>query len=83
MSGLVARSFILPSFLTTHDCIATGGSSALNHYVWIKPPIFNVDAFERLGNPGWNWEEYQKYTLKVEQYVLHSPLPIYRKAKNL
>ncbi|KAJ7841204.1 GMC oxidoreductase [Mycena olivaceomarginata] len=39
-----------------------GGSSAMNFYAWTKPPAGDVDAIEALGNPGWNWTEYSKYT---------------------
>ena len=63
--------------------IATGGSSALNYYIWSKPPAFDIDAIERLGNPGWNWEEYQMYTLKAEQYVLIHLLQYISKLKIL
>ncbi|KAF9040114.1 GMC oxidoreductase [Panaeolus papilionaceus] len=48
-----------------------GGSSAINFYCWIKPPAADIDAFEKLGNPGWNWTEYQKYSRKVENF--HPP----------
>ena len=29
-------------------------------------------AWERLGNPGWNWENFQRYSRKVERYVCRS-----------
>lgn len=29
---------------------------------------------ERLGNPGWNWENYQKYSHKVERSVIDSEI---------
>ncbi|KAF4611726.1 hypothetical protein D9613_003994 [Agrocybe pediades] len=48
-----------------------GGSSAMNFYCWIKPPAFDMDAIEALGNPGWNWTEYEKYSRKVETF--HPP----------
>ena len=28
-----------------------------------------IAAWERLGNPGWNWDNYLKYTMKTETYV--------------
>ncbi|KAJ7430135.1 glucose-methanol-choline oxidoreductase [Mycena galericulata] len=48
-----------------------GGSSLLNFYAWIKPPATDIDAFEKLGNPGWNWDEYMKYFQRSEAF--HPP----------
>ncbi|PCH42171.1 GMC oxidoreductase [Wolfiporia cocos MD-104 SS10] len=45
-----------------------GGSSAVNFYVWCKPPAADIDAWEELGNPGWNWEAHQKYALRAEEF---------------
>ncbi|KAI9455778.1 GMC oxidoreductase [Lactarius psammicola] len=33
-----------------------GGSSSINFYVFTHPPASDIDAIEKLGNPGWNWE---------------------------
>ncbi|TFY63799.1 hypothetical protein EVJ58_g3033 [Rhodofomes roseus] len=49
-----------------------GGSSAINFYAWIKPPAADVDAWEELGNPGWNWKAYTKYTLRAEGFTAAS-----------
>ena len=46
-----------------------GGSSALNFYSRSKPPAADIDAIEKLGNPGWNFKEYLKYSLMSETYV--------------
>ena len=41
-------------------------------YRTVSPPytstykIYNADL-ERLGNPGWNWDNYHKYCHKVEK----------------
>ncbi|KAF7331343.1 GMC oxidoreductase [Mycena kentingensis (nom. inval.)] len=45
-----------------------GGSSHMNFYAWSKPPAKDVDAIEQLGNPGWNWAEYSKYTRISETF---------------
>ncbi|KAJ7189182.1 GMC oxidoreductase [Mycena filopes] len=45
-----------------------GGSSTMNFYAWTKPPAQDVDAIEALGNPGWNWAEYLKYTRISETF---------------
>ncbi|KAI0067077.1 GMC oxidoreductase [Artomyces pyxidatus] len=46
-----------------------GGSSALNFYVWNRPPAVDIDAWETLGNPGWNWKNYLKYSNKSETFI--------------
>ncbi|KAF8587124.1 GMC oxidoreductase [Ramaria rubella] len=48
-----------------------GGSSSINFYAWIKPPAADMDAVEKLGNPGWGWESYSKYSKKSETF--HEP----------
>ncbi|KAF8198835.1 GMC oxidoreductase [Mycena galopus ATCC 62051] len=45
-----------------------GGSSAMNLYAWTKPPAADIDAIEALGNPGWSWAEYLKYTRISETF---------------
>ncbi|TFK47199.1 GMC oxidoreductase [Heliocybe sulcata] len=45
-----------------------GGSSAINFCAWTKPPAQDIDAIEKLGNPGWNWSEYIKYSMKSETF---------------
>ncbi|KAJ3512055.1 hypothetical protein NLJ89_g3742 [Agrocybe chaxingu] len=49
---------------------ALGGSSSMNFFCWIKPPAADIDAFEKLGNPGWNWENYAKVSRKTETFHL-------------
>ncbi|KAA1477085.1 GMC oxidoreductase [Dentipellis sp. KUC8613] len=48
-----------------------GGSSAMNFYVWNKPPAEDVDAIGELGNPGWNWDRFVEYSKKAETF--HPP----------
>ncbi|KAJ7722931.1 GMC oxidoreductase [Mycena metata] len=45
-----------------------GGSSGLNFCAWVKPPAADIDAIEKLGNPGWNWQEYMKYSQRSETF---------------
>ncbi|EIM84584.1 GMC oxidoreductase [Stereum hirsutum FP-91666 SS1] len=45
-----------------------GGSSCMNFYAWSKPPAGDVDAIEKLGNPGWNWKSYFEYTKRSETF---------------
>ncbi|KAJ3479106.1 hypothetical protein NLI96_g9296 [Meripilus lineatus] len=52
-----------------NDRTIPGGSSGMNFYGWIKPPAQDVDVFEELGNPGWNWESYQRCTKRCENFT--------------
>ncbi|KAJ3572978.1 hypothetical protein NP233_g2735 [Leucocoprinus birnbaumii] len=38
-----------------------GGSSAVNFFAWTKPSREDIDAWEQLGNKGWNWDTFNKY----------------------
>ncbi|KAJ8689747.1 hypothetical protein PTI98_012617 [Pleurotus ostreatus] len=49
-----------------------GGSSAINFMCWIKPPAEDIDDLEKLGNSGWNWNTYDKYIKKAENFI-HLP----------
>ncbi|KAI5927097.1 GMC oxidoreductase [Camillea tinctor] len=44
---------------------ALGGSSALNAHVFVPPTKGLIDAWETLGNEGWNWNILQKYFTKA------------------
>ncbi|KAJ6485596.1 alcohol oxidase, partial [Mycena sanguinolenta] len=46
-----------------------GGSSSLNFFQYHRPAKSDIDAFEELGNPGWNWELLERYYAKSEQFV--------------
>ncbi|PSR73741.1 hypothetical protein PHLCEN_2v10431 [Hermanssonia centrifuga] len=46
-----------------------GGSSGINFLCWTKPPTEDVNDFERLGNPGWNWENFEKFVGRTEGFV--------------
>ncbi|KAG6847294.1 hypothetical protein H0H93_008976 [Arthromyces matolae] len=45
-----------------------GGSSNINYTTWSLPPAVDVDVFEKLGNVGWNWNEFSRYIKKIEQF---------------
>ncbi|KAF5329741.1 hypothetical protein D9619_009175 [Psilocybe cf. subviscida] len=45
-----------------------GGSSNVNLFVWCKPPAADIDAIEKLGNPGWNWDDFAKYSKRSEAF---------------
>lgn len=42
-----------------------GGSSAINFSVWTNPAKGDIDDWEKLGNAGWNWENFSKYLSKA------------------
>ncbi|KIK69071.1 hypothetical protein GYMLUDRAFT_91470 [Collybiopsis luxurians FD-317 M1] len=50
-----------------------GGSSAMNFSVWTHPPKEDVDNWEKLGNPGWNWANYEKYSTRALTYTPLEP----------
>ncbi|KAF8123488.1 alcohol oxidase [Boletus edulis] len=46
-----------------------GGSSAVNAFFWTRPARIYLDAFEELGNKGWNWDSFIKYSKRSERFV--------------
>lgn len=51
-----------------------GGSSALNLMTWDRTSIAELDAWEKLGNKGWNWKSLYPLMLKAETF---QPSPEY------
>ncbi|KAK2783072.1 hypothetical protein FQN53_009376 [Emmonsiellopsis sp. PD_33] len=49
-----------------------GGSSAINHQVFVRASPSEYDDWEALGNKGWNWENLSAYFKKVESFT---PIP--------
>lgn len=45
-----------------------GGTSALNLLVWNRATVKEYNAWEELGNPGWNWKNIYPAMLKVENF---------------
>lgn len=46
-----------------------GGSSALNFMAWTKGSAAEYDAWETLGNPGWNWSTMNARMLRAETFT--------------
>ncbi|KAI9848470.1 MAG: hypothetical protein M1838_000514 [Thelocarpon superellum] len=46
-----------------------GGSSAINYMYWTHPSKADLDDWETLGNPGWNFANLFPYYLKSEDYI--------------
>ncbi|PWN97048.1 alcohol oxidase [Tilletiopsis washingtonensis] len=49
-----------------------GGSSALNFLVWDRAAEAEYDAWEELGNKGWNWDNMYRYMKKAEHFFAPS-----------
>ncbi|KAK6443082.1 hypothetical protein LTR95_000599 [Oleoguttula sp. CCFEE 5521] len=45
-----------------------GGSSALNLMTWDRGAVADYDAWEQLGNPGWNWKNFIKAMVAIETF---------------
>ncbi|KAI0316393.1 GMC oxidoreductase [Amylostereum chailletii] len=58
-----------------------GGSSAINFHVFNRPPQIDIDAWESLGNKGWNWKNHLKYSKKTQNF--HPPSAEVAKAERL
>ncbi|KIJ34490.1 GMC oxidoreductase [Sphaerobolus stellatus SS14] len=48
-----------------------GGSSNMNFMMWSRPGKDEIDAWEKLGNKGWNHENFIPYIRKAENF--HAP----------
>ncbi|KAF9265669.1 alcohol oxidase [Marasmius fiardii PR-910] len=46
-----------------------GGSSAINFFQFHRPAKSDIDAFEQLGNTGWNWNLLERYYAKTETFL--------------
>ncbi|EMD40393.1 hypothetical protein CERSUDRAFT_91113 [Gelatoporia subvermispora B] len=46
-----------------------GGSSSINFMAWTKPPANEINDWERLGNPGWNWQNFHRYLSRAEGFI--------------
>ncbi|KAL1964510.1 hypothetical protein VTN77DRAFT_6936 [Rasamsonia byssochlamydoides] len=50
-----------------------GGSSAINMGMVIYPSKKDIDAWEQLGNPGWNWDSISQYLRKSQKFTPPTP----------
>ncbi|GME52063.1 putative glucose oxidase protein [Neofusicoccum parvum] len=50
-----------------------GGSTAINGMSFTRAEASQIDAWEKIGNEGWNWDTLWQYYLKSEQYQPPGP----------
>ncbi|KAH7925221.1 alcohol oxidase [Leucogyrophana mollusca] len=46
-----------------------GGSSRMSFLSWNKPAKEDMDVWEKLGNPGWNWNSFAEFSKRSERHV--------------
>ncbi|KAI6415730.1 hypothetical protein MCOR20_001330 [Pyricularia oryzae] len=56
-----------------HQGKAIGGTSAINAMAYIRSNKADIDAWEKLGNPGWNWDNLYPYSLAAENFSIPGP----------
>ncbi|KAK4245571.1 glucose oxidase [Corynascus novoguineensis] len=52
-----------------HAGKAWGGTSTINGMTYIRGNVAEFDAWEKLGNPGWNWKSIFPYFKRSEKYT--------------
>ena len=45
-----------------------GGSSCLNHMMYVRGDSSDYDSWQKLGATGWGWKDVLPYFLKMENY---------------
>ncbi|XPS81853.1 hypothetical protein M3J07_013812 [Ascochyta lentis] len=61
--GLNNRTFSVPTPRVV------GGASTINGMVYDRGEALDYDAWQKLGNPGWGWEDMYPYFKKAENYT--------------
>ncbi|KAL1648841.1 hypothetical protein SLS58_002021 [Diplodia intermedia] len=56
-----------------HAGKALGGTSTINGMTYIRSESVQIDAWEKLGNSGWNWDSLYPYYKKSEHFVPPTP----------
>lgn len=56
--------------ITYHAGRALGGTSTINGMTFLRGDVAEVDAWERLGNPGWNWDALWPHYRGVERFEI-------------
>lgn len=81
LSGVLANTSIDWAYLTEpqrgaanrtlvlHSGKALGGTSTINGMTYIRADAAEIDAWEALGNEGWNWDALLPYYKRTENYT--------------
>ncbi|KAK3903788.1 putative GMC oxidoreductase [Staphylotrichum tortipilum] len=56
--------------LPLHAGKAWGGTSTINGMTYIRGNVAEFNAWEKLGNPGWNWDSLFPYFKKSEKFTV-------------
>ncbi|KAI1738091.1 hypothetical protein F4680DRAFT_459964 [Xylaria scruposa] len=59
--------------LIYHQGRAIGGTSTINAMAYIRANEADLDAWEKLGNPGWNWASLYPYYKRSENFTIPGP----------
>ncbi|OHE92089.1 GMC oxidoreductase [Colletotrichum orchidophilum] len=69
------------SIQTMRAAKALGGTSTINGMAYTRAESSQIDAWEKLGNKGWNWDALFPYYLKTEHF--QTPEPVRQAAGHL
>ena len=72
----IPQSALLGRTITQSRGKVLGGSSAVNLLIWDRASKPEYDAWEEVGNPGWNWNSMIEAMNKAENFTNPGP-PIY------
>ena len=72
----IPQSSLLGRTITQSRGKVLGGTSAINLLIWDRGSKPEYDAWEQVGNPGWNWESMIQAMNKAENFTNPGP-PIY------
>lgn len=56
---------------------ALGGSSTINAMIYARGPRSDYDNWEKLGNPGWGFDDVLPYFIKSENNAIHRESPLH------
>ncbi|PQE04602.1 Glucose oxidase protein [Rutstroemia sp. NJR-2017a BBW] len=59
-----------------HAGKALGGTSTLNGMTYTRAPAVQIDSWEKVGNPGWNWQNLFPYYKKSENFTYPTPAQV-------
>ncbi|EIW58409.1 GMC oxidoreductase [Trametes versicolor FP-101664 SS1] len=73
----IANSVTTPDGKPTHSFYwsrgkGLGGSTLINFLLWTRPQREEIDAVEKLGNQGWNWERFFEASKRAERFCAPS-----------